>query len=73
MEGIAMSETVQYILAAVIVTAAVYAVARAVVRAARHEKTALTACSGCKLQEFCQRPEKNSVKKCADKVARVEK
>jgi len=66
-----MSATVQYVLAGLIVTLAVIAAVRAVVRAANNKKTALTACAGCKLKDFCQKPEKNSAKKCADKVAQV--
>jgi len=66
-----MSATVQYVLASLIVALAVIAAVRAVVRAANNKKTALTACAGCKLKDFCQKPEKNSAKKCADKVAQV--
>ena len=66
-----MGDLMQYILAAVIVLAAVLAIVRSVVRSARGEKTTLTACTGCKLQDVCQRPEKNSAKKCADKVAQI--
>ena len=68
-----MSAVVQYVLAGLVVALAVYATIRSIVRAARNQKTTLTACAGCKLQEFCQKPEKNSVKKCADKVAQVKK
>ena len=68
-----MSATIQYVLAAVIVGIAIFAVVRSIVRTARNEKTALTACAGCKLQDICQKPEKNSAKKCADKVAQVKK
>jgi hypothetical protein len=68
-----MNTTIQYVIATIIVAAAVFAVARAIVRAARNEKTALTACAGCKLHDICQKPEKNSAKKCADKVAQVKK
>ncbi len=70
---IIMSTLAQYILVGVIVAAAVLAVVRSVVKAARNEKTALSACAGCKLQDMCQKPEKNSAKKCADKVAHVKK
>jgi len=66
-----MNEVVQYLLAGIIVAAAVLAVVRSLMRAWRNQKTALTACAGCKLQEICQKPEKNSAKKCADKVAQV--
>lgn len=68
-----MSVTLQYVLAGVIVVAAVIAVVRMIVKTLRDEKTALTACAGCKLQDICNRPEKNSAKKCADKVAQVKK
>ncbi len=68
-----MSETIQYLLVAIIVAAAVIASVRAVIRASRNKNTALTACAACKLKDVCQRPEKNSVKKCADKVAQVKK
>ena len=66
-----MSDTFQYILVAVIVAAAVIASVRSIVRAARNRKSALTACAACKLKDVCQKPEKNSLKKCADKVAQV--
>ena len=66
-----MSESVQYILVACIVAAAVAAAVRAFVRAAKSKKTALTACAACKLKDACQKAEKNSVKKCPDKVAQV--
>ncbi len=68
-----MSDLFQYVLAGVIVAAAVVAAVRAVIRAARMRKTPLSACLGCKLQDVCQKPEKNSAKKCADKVAQVKK
>ena len=63
----------QYVLVALIVAAAVALTVRAMVRAARNKKTALTACGSCKLKDVCQKPEKNSAKKCAEKVAQVEK
>ena len=65
------NELIQYVLAGLIVAAAVYAVARAVWRAAHDRKTVLTACASCKLKDVCSKPEKNSAKKCADKVAQV--
>ncbi len=68
-----MNDVVQFILAGLIVVLAVAAVVRSVVNAARGRETSLTACSGCKLREICQKPEKNSAKKCADKVAQVKK
>ncbi len=68
-----MSTTIQYILVAVIVAVAAIAVVRSIIRTLRDQKTVLTACSGCKLQDVCQKPEKNSAKKCADKVAQVKK
>ncbi len=68
-----MNPVVQYVLAGIIVAAAVFAVVRSIVRAARNEKTTLTACAGCKLQDVCSKQEKNSAKKCADKVAQVKK
>ena len=63
----------QYVLVALIVSAAALLTARAIVRAARNKKTALTACNSCKLKDICQKPEKNSAKKCDEKVAQVEK
>ena len=68
-----MGTTIQYVIAGVIVALAVGVIVRSVVRAARNKKTALTACIGCKLQDVCVKPEKNSAKKCADKVAHVKK
>ena len=68
-----MSTTIQFFIAGVIVALAVWAVVRSIVRAARNQKTALTACAGCKLQEICHNPQKNNAKKCADKVAQVKK
>ena len=66
-----MNDVIQYALAGLIVVAAVVAAIRSFVNAAKNKRTTLTACAGCKLQEICQRPEKNSAKKCADKVAQV--
>ena len=66
-----MNEVVQYVLVVVIVGAAVVAVIRAIVLMLREQKTVLAACTGCKLQEYCQKSKKNSAKKCADKVAQV--
>ena len=66
-----MGEAVQYVLAGMIVAVAVLAAVRSLVRAAQNKKTALTACASCKLKDLCQIPEKNSAKKCADKVAQV--
>ena len=63
----------QYVLVALIVAASVGLTVRAVSRAARNKKTVLTACASCKLKDVCQKPEKNSAKKCADKVAQVKK
>lgn len=68
-----MSTALQYVLAGIIVAAAVFAAARSIWRAANNRKTALTACAACKLKDVCQKPEKNSAKKCADKVAQVKK
>lgn len=67
-----MGEWIQYIIAGIIVGFAVFAAVRSFVRTSKSRKTALTACAGCKLQDFCQKPEKNSAKKCDDKVAQVE-
>ena len=64
---------IQYVLAGLIVAAAVVAAVRSAMRAMRSKKSALTACAACKLKDVCQKPEKNSVKKCADKVAQVKK
>ncbi len=69
--SVVMSDLVQYILAGLIVALAVAATVRSVVRAASSRKSALTACAACKLKDVCQKPEKNSAKKCADKVAQV--
>lgn len=66
-------DVLQYVLAALIVVAAGVFVVRALARAAQNKKTALTACGSCKLKDVCQKPEKNSAKKCADKVAQVKK
>ena len=68
-----MSPAVQYLLVAFIVAVAAGAIARTVVRTLRNQRTALTSCAGCKLQDICNKPEKNSAKKCADKVAQVKK
>ena len=70
-----LNDVIQYVLAGLIVAAAVFAVGRAMWmwRAAHDKKTALTACAACKLQDVCRKPEKNSVKKCADKVAQLKK
>ena len=66
-------DIVQWSLVGLIVAAAVFAAARSIVRAMNDRKTTLTACAGCKLQDVCMKPEKNSAKKCADKVAQVKK
>ena len=68
-----MNELVQYVLAGVIVLAAVFVTLRSVIRTIRGRKTSLTACSSCKSRDCCQRLDKNSAKKCADKVAQVKK
>ena len=68
-----MNDLVQYVLAGLIVALAVVSAVRSVMRAAKNKKSALTACAACKLKDVCQKPEKNSVKKCADKVAQVKK
>ena len=67
------SELVQQILAGLIVAAAVAATVRSVYRAVNERKSALTACATCKLKDVCQKSEKNSAKKCGDKVAQVKK
>lgn len=61
----------QYVLVALIVVAAGVFTVRALARAAQNKKTVLTACNSCKLKDVCQKPEKNSAKKCADKVAQL--
>ena len=61
----------QIVLVALIIAAAVVLILSAVIRAALDKKTPLTACYSCKLKDICQKPEKNSAKKCADKVAQV--
>ncbi len=68
-----MSDILQYVLAGIIVAAAVIAVARAIVLTVKNQRSILTDCAGCKLRDACQRPEKNSLKKCADKVAQLKK
>ena len=68
-----MSSIVQYLLVGLIVSVAVWAAIRSVMRAANNRKSALTACAACKLKDVCRKPEKNSAKKCADKVAHVKK
>ena len=68
-----MNAWVQYLLVGVIVAVAVIAAVRSAVGAARGKKTVLTACGTCKLKDVCKKPEKNSAKKCADKVAQVKK
>ena len=66
-----MSDTVQYLLAGIIVLGAVIAVVRTIVLTMKNRQSALTACAACKLKDVCRKPEKNSLKKCADKVAQV--
>ena len=66
-----MTDSIQYVIVGLIVLAASVATVRAVMRAAKDKKSALTACTACKLKDICQKPEKNSAKKCADKVAQV--
>ena len=66
-----MNTWLQYLLVGVIVAIAVVAAVSSAVGAAKGKKTALTACASCKLKDVCQKPEKNSAKKCADKVAQV--
>ena len=68
-----MTDLIQYIIVGLIVLAASVLTVRSVMRAAKDKKSALTACTACKLKDVCRKPEKNSAKKCADKVARVEK
>ena len=68
-----MNDLVQYILVSIIVLAAVVAAVRTIVLTARNRKTKLTACIDCKLQDVCQKHEKNSAKKCDDKVAQLKK
>lgn len=68
-----MNDVIQYVLAGVIVLAAVLAALRSVIRSIRGKKSSLTACDSCKSRDCCQRPDKNSAKKCADKVAQVKK
>ena len=68
-----MTDLIQYIIVGLIVLAASVLTVRSVMRAAKDKKSALTACAACKLKDVCQKPEKNSAKKCADKVAQVEK
>ena len=65
------NHVVQYLIVGLIVAAALFAAVRTIVLTVRGKKTELNACASCKIQEFCQKPEKNSVKKCGDKVAQV--
>ena len=65
------SDVFQYLIVGLIVSSALFAAVRAIILTLRGRKTDLNACTGCKLQEFCQKPEKYSVKKCGDKVAQV--
>ena len=69
----AFYNVMQYILVGLAIAVAILAAVRALSAALGNRETKLTACAGCKLQEFCKKPEKNSVKKCADKVAQVKK
>jgi len=66
-----MSNQVQYLLAGIIVAAAIFAVIRTIVRTARGKRTAINTCASCKLKDYCTRPEKFSAKKCVDKVAQT--
>ena len=66
-------DVIQYVLVALIVAVAGVFTVRALARVAQNKKTALTACGSCKLKDVCQKPEKNSAKKCAGKVAQVKK
>ena len=66
-----MNDVIQYVLEGVIVLAAVLAALRSVIRSIRGKKSSLTACASCKSRDCCQRPDKKSTKKCADKVAQV--
>jgi len=68
-----MSDTIQYLLVGIIILGAVIALVRTIVLTMKNRHTALTACTGCKLHDVCNKPEKNSAKKCANKVAQVEK
>ena len=68
-----MGDVIQYVIVGLIVAAAVAAVVRSMIRTAQGKKSAITACTSCKLKDICQKPEKNSAKKCADKVAQVKK
>ena len=68
-----MGDLAQYVLVGLIVAAAVLMAVRSAVRASRGRKSALTSCTSCKLKDVCQKAEKNSAKKCADKVAQVKK
>ena len=66
-------QVVQYLIVGLIVAAALFAAVRTIILTVRGKKTELNACASCKLQEFCQKPEKNSVKKCGDKVVQIKK
>ena len=50
-----MSKTLQYVLAGIIVALAVIAAVTSFVRAARGQKTTLTACTSCKLKDICMK------------------
>ena len=65
-----MSDVVQYLLVGLIVMAAVVAVVRSIVRTVRNKSKSQTACAGCKLQDICQKTEKNSAKNVPIKLHR---
>ena len=65
-----MNDVIQYVLAGVIVLAAVLAALRSVISSIRGKKSSLTACASCKSRDCCQRPEKNSVKNVPIKLHR---
>jgi len=54
-----MNDIFQYVIAGIIVGAALWAAVRSIVRAVTSRKTSLTACTDCKLHDICQKPEGN--------------
>ena len=48
-----MGDIIQYVLAGLIVAAAVVAAMRSALRAMRSKKSVLTACAACKLKDVC--------------------
>lgn len=62
-----MNAVIQYVLAGIIIAAAVFAAIRTVYRTVREKKTVLNTCAGCKLQSVCNKPEKINNTACDSK------